>query len=100
MKITLVLVFALIALSLPVSAATATPEETSIQALATDGVRFLNLGIKPMPITPLCDDVEGQTCFGNGTTKVCKDWCGYQYTCTCHVGWPGGPLVWSCPPTC
>lgn len=57
MKVALVLAFALLALSLPASAAAATPEETSMQAFAADGAPFLDLGIKPMP---------GRTPFGDG----------------------------------
>ena len=102
MKLALVLAFALLALSLPASAATAptaAPAEASIQAPTADGaLPFLDLAIKP--IIRFCDSVQGTTCGGSGATTTCTDVCGHRYTCTCSVGWPGGPLVWHCPFTC
>jgi len=81
---------ALLALAVPASA-----DEISDAAFLTTLAQQveaplppIDLGIKPVPTRPSCDNVNSLPCSSAGSTTVCQDGCGFSVTCVCttHVG--------------
>ena len=102
MKFAFALAFALFALVLPTSAATA-PEVASapVQANISDSAPA------PIPLIPqylrqYCWDVEGTTCSPVGSTTGCTDVCFNQLSCTCRsYVWLGQTVrYWDCQEVC
>jgi hypothetical protein len=86
----LLVAVALLALAVPAAAGEIT--ETAPLMTPAQPVEALlspiDLGITPVPVPPSCDIVNSFACPTVGTTKVCRDGCGFPVTCVCtkHIG--------------
>ena len=103
-KVAFLVAFALLALTLPASAAEVpeAPEAAPVELLEVAPAMTPQQPIEqPDPlfkIVPFCWTVQGTSCTAVGSTKRCTDVCGSQLSCTC-INF-GGQRYWNCQIEC
>jgi hypothetical protein len=85
--------FALLALTVPASAAEiSTAAPVTLEQLF-EGPAPLEMGKPPLVIVPYCWTVHGTSCTEIGATRACTDVCSSQLSCTCTYDY-SNPSVW------